>query len=112
MSGLKRPCVDCGELTDTGPYCTEHRPAVEDTRPSASRRGYDYQWQKLSKRARAAQPFCTVCNTTEDLTVDHTPEAWRRVEAGKPIRFQDVVVLCRAHNSEAGAARGEASRPE
>ena len=111
MSGLRRPCLTCGELADPGSaYCPEHRPVKRDERPTASARGYDAAWQRLSEKARKAQPFCSVCNTTEDLTVDHTPAAWRRKAAGKPIRLQDVDVLCRVHNSSAGAARGARSR--
>lgn len=111
MSPLMKPCLECGELSP-GPRCPEHTPTREDTRPNSGRRGYDYQWQKLSERARKAQPFCSRCNTTEDLTTDHTPEAWKRKAAGKPIRLQDIEVLCRSCNSSAGAARGERARDQ
>lgn len=111
MSSLLRPCLDCGELTDQ-PRCPEHRPTRTEHKSSASRRGYDYRWQQLSARARALQPFCDQCGTTEDLTVDHTPEAWKRKAAGKPIRLADIRVLCRSCNSSAGAARGEHARTE
>lgn len=106
---LLKPCLDCGELSDQA-RCPEHRPAPVQAKAPTAARGYDYAWQKLSERARKLQPFCTRCNTREDLTTDHTPEAWARKAKGLPIRLQDVVVLCRPCNSAAGAARGERAR--
>lgn len=95
-------CLDCGEPSD-GPRCPEH---TIDTKTHASARGYDATWTKLSKRARRLQPFCSDCGSTEDLQTDHTPEAWARKAAGKPIRLTDVQVLCGPCNRAAGAARG------
>ncbi len=97
-----RPCLDCGEPSD-GPRCTEH---TTDTKPSAAQRGYDHRWNMLSKRARRLQPFCSDCGSTENLQLDHSPEAWARKAAGKPIRLTDVRVLCGPCNRAAGAARG------
>lgn len=102
-------CATCGELTE-GTYCEDHRP--KDTRGKNRRdSGYDAAWDRLSARARRLQPFCSVpgCTST-DLTVDHSPEAWERKAQGKPIRLCDVEVLCRSHNSIAGAARGQRAR--
>ena len=53
------PCLDCGEPT-TGPRCPEH---TVDPKASATDRGYDGAWTKLSRRARRLQPFCTDCGT-------------------------------------------------
>ena len=97
-----RPCLDCG-APSTGPRCDVH---TVDTKPDATTRGYDAAWTRLSKRARRLQPFCTDCGSTEDLQADHTPEAWQRKAAGKPIRLQDIQVLCGPCNRTAGAARG------
>jgi 5-methylcytosine-specific restriction enzyme A len=60
----------------------------------------------LSRRARRLQPFCTDCGSTEDLQTDHTPEAWKRKAAGKPLRLADVEVVCGPCNRARGAARG------
>lgn len=95
-------CLDCGTPSD-GPRCPLH---TTDTKPPAAQRGYDHQWNELSRRARRLQPFCTDCGATEDLQTDHTPEAWARKAAGKPIRLTDVQVLCGPCNRAAGAARG------
>lgn len=100
---LKRPCLKCGEPTH-GSWCPEHKP-----QPSKSRRerGYEGQWRKLSARARRIQPWCSDCDATTDLTADHTPEAWRRHDAGLPIRLEDVDVVCRPCNSRRGHIRGD-----
>lgn len=100
-----RPCLDCGEPAD-GPRCPEH---TVDTKPVAAARGYDHAWNVLSKRARKLQPFCSDCGATEDLQCDHTPEAWARKAAGKPIRLKDVDVVCGPCNVARGAARGQSA---
>lgn len=99
-----RPCLTCGEPS-TGPRCAEHT----DSKPTAHARGYDAAWSRLSKRARRLQPFCTDCGATEDLQADHTPEAWARKAAGKPIRLSDIRVRCGPCNRAAGAARGRSA---
>lgn len=108
---LLKPCADCGELSDQA-QCPDHRPVRTDARPkNAKDRGYDSAWDRLSRQARRRQPFCSVpgCTST-DLTTDHTPEAWERKSRGLPIRLRDIRVLCRSHNSQAGAARGPQTR--
>ncbi len=99
---------DCGQLAD-GTYCETHTyrkppPAVTNY-PTAD--GYDYRWRKLSERARKLQPFCSDCGTRDDLTADHSPEAWARKEAGKTIRLKDIDVVCRTCNIKRGNVRGE-----
>lgn len=104
MSSPRRPCLKCGEPVH-GSWCPQHKP-----QPSKSRRdrGYEGSWRKVSARARRTQPWCSDCNTTKDLTADHTPEAWRRHEQGLPIRLEDVDVVCRGCNSRRGHIRGDA----
>lgn len=92
-----RPCLECGELSPWS-RCAEHARSREA-------RGYDDRWQRLSRKVRQLQPFCSDCGSTEDLTADHTPEAWRRKARGLPIRLKDIAVVCRSCNSKRGAAR-------
>jgi len=100
-----KPCMTCGEPSD-GTHCDEHRPGPwHHHQASASARGYDNAWNKLSKQARRLQPFCTLCGATDNLTADHLPEAWRRKAAGKRIRLCDVRVLCGPCNLDAGSSR-------
>lgn len=103
---MMTPCLDCGEPSD-GPRCPEHRAMDQrqKERPTHTQRGYDAAWERLSRKARRLQRFCTDCGTTEDLTVDHSAEAWRRRAQRLPIRLRDVQVLCRTCNSKKGAAR-------
>lgn len=97
-----RPCIVCGTPAPSS-RCDEH--ALPDRRGSASRRGYDKRWRALSTRARRLQPFCSDCGAVEDLTVDHSEEAWQRHEAGLAVRLEDVEVVCRGCNSRRGQAR-------
>jgi hypothetical protein len=111
---LMRPCMDCGELTDLGPRCDACRPvasrARERARTSRDRgtfweRGYDFRWTYLSRRARRLQPRCSDCGSSEDLTGHHTAEAWRRRDAGLPIRLSDIDALCRDCSARTGDPR-------
>ncbi len=97
-----RPCLICGQPA-ARPRCPEH---TVDTKPTAHARGYDAAWQRLSKRARRLQPFCTDCGSTEDLQCDHTPEAWARKSASKTLRLADIAVVCGDCNRSRSAARG------
>ncbi len=110
VTGLSRPCLDCG-IPVAATRCTDCSLLLKAERPfpsgkrlskaSASARGYDYKWQRLSKQARALQPWCSDCGTDEDLTADHL--VW-------PARsLVDVEVVCRPCNSFRGplAQRGQ-----
>jgi len=88
-----RPCLDCGE-----PTALTRRP---------EHRGYDAEWDRLSRRARRLQPWRSDCGSTEDLQADHLPSAWERRAQRKPLRLKDIEVVC----GECNRARGS-SRPE
>jgi 5-methylcytosine-specific restriction enzyme A len=96
-----KPCLACGELSDRN-RCPNHRP--KDNRDRRAR-GYDWQWDELSRRARRLQPFCSDCGATEDLQADHLPRAWKRKAEGKAIRLADVDVVCGRCNRRRGSAR-------
>jgi 5-methylcytosine-specific restriction enzyme A len=98
------PCLTCGEPC-AGPRCPQH---TTDPKPGARARGYGAQWDRLSKRARRMQPWCSTCGATEGLQADHSVMAWHRVAMGLPVRLEDVDVLCGPWNRARGAARGHA----
>ncbi|GAA2184691.1 hypothetical protein GCM10009785_33620 [Brooklawnia cerclae] len=101
-----KPCLTCGALTE-GARCQLH---TDTSRPSRAR-GYDTRWDKLSRRARQLQPWCTDCGRTDDLQLDHLPGAWERVAAHLPLRLgADVEVVCGPCNRARGAARGDQPR--
>ena len=102
------PCIECGQPTD-GPRCDEHQPRAT-AKPGSGKRGYDWTWQQLSTRARRLQPWCSDCFATDDLTTDHTEDAWKRKAAGKVIRLTDVDVVCRSCNAKRGRARPTGER--
>ena len=100
------PCLGCGEPTEgtrCGPCAYKREQDAE--RPTREQRGYDRRWRRLSERARRLQRFCSDCGATDDLTTDHSPEAWRRRSRGLAIRLQDVDVVCVACNNRRGRAR-------
>ena len=110
---MMRPCADCGEPTEQS-RCEEHRLEQQRKQPPPKltyrQRGYDSAWDRLSRRARRIQPWCTDCGTTEDLTADHLPSAWQRKQQGLAVRLEDVDVTCRSCNTKRGPARGPQSR--
>jgi hypothetical protein len=109
-AAMLKPCLDCGQPTD-GNRCDEHRVDNTTFKSSASVRGYDRTWRKLSERARRRQRFCEDCGTTEDLQADHSPQAWTRKAQGLPIRLQDISVVCGPCNRRRGAARTRRDNP-
>lgn len=118
VSTLRSACAQCGavyERESSGSRCPECRPTRERTarrivsesrRGTAKSRGYDAAWDRLSKRARRRQPFCSDCGREDHLTTDHSPGAWERRDQGKPVRLEDVDVVCQWCNADRGAARG------
>ena len=58
-------------------------------------------WKRLAAAAKAAQPWCSICKATDDLTVDHL-----RYPA---VTLADVRVACRSCNGRDGALRGQAN---
>ncbi|WP_347955445.1 hypothetical protein [Gordonia aichiensis] len=114
---IPKPCLTCGEPTNAGrcPDCHLNDRRTRDnqrTRDNTTTRGYDTTWRKLSERARRLQPWCTDCGAVDDLTADHSPEAWHRKHNGKPIRLQDIDVVCRRCNARRGRAKPAADQPD
>lgn len=109
----QRPCLTCGELSPNS-YCDDHAYRRDNSkrRPyTAHQMGYGYRWQQLSKQARQKQPFCLDCGSTYRLTADHTDRAWQRVIERKPIRLQDIDVVCEQCNIKRGKKRPDALNP-
>lgn len=100
---ILRPCLKCG-LPSPETYCPDHTPTPTRTDTS------EWQWMKLSRKARRLQPFCLICGDTSDLQLDHSPRAWARKRAGLPIRLLDCQVLCRTCNVEAGSSKPGSAR--
>lgn len=108
--GPLKPCLICGEPSPNS-RCEEHRIKDKRKRPSATQRGYDYKWQKLSTKARQMQPWCTDCGATQKLTVDHSKAAWDKAQSGQTLTLKDfgtglLFVRCVKCNKAAGDARG------
>lgn len=103
---MLRPCLDCGTPTEAGSRCAECAPAARvDRRRGRKRERRSSAWDRLSKRARRAQPWCSECGSTDDLTADHVVP----LADGGPMLPgpAGVAVLCRSCN----ARKGSGGRP-
>lgn len=66
-----KPCLDCGVPTrNPGGRCRPHE-LEHQRRRNQKRTQYQGTWPATSRRARRAQPWCSICGTTQDLTLDH-----------------------------------------
>lgn len=71
----RKPCKHqgCPKLTDSF-NCEEHQ-ALHPSRPSASSRGYNSKWQRVSKSYLRKHPLCVMCRADGKLVtatvVDH-----------------------------------------
>lgn len=103
---MTKSCLRCGAPSPSS-YCPEHTPKTWNHREGSSRsRGYSTSWDKLSRRARRLQPFCTDCGATDDLQLDHTPRTWELIDAGKTPRLKDTGgVVCGPCNRRRGSGR-------
>lgn len=90
----------CGNLTENR-RCPEHAREFERARGSRSARGYTAEWYKVAKAAIAAQPWCSRCGATSDLTGDHIIP----MSAGGTSTPDNCRVLCRGCNTAAMNAR-------
>lgn len=109
--GLLRPCLTCGEPSPES-RCPDHAYAHARTREreTPEQRGYDSAWRRLSRRARSRQNFCTRCQSTRNLSVDHLPSAWWKKEHRLPITLRDVQVVCAKCQAELGSSRPGSDR--
>ncbi|MEL4358386.1 MULTISPECIES: hypothetical protein [unclassified Luteococcus] len=107
MATTLKACAECGEVSETS-RCPEHQ--VRDTRRAHRTDTTKHWWIQLSRRARRAQPFCTMCGSRERLTLDHSPRAWLRIGMNLPVRLVDVTVLCNDCNNEIGSSKAGSKR--
>lgn len=103
---MSKPCLVCG-VPSPASHCDEHTPKPWNHREGSSRsRGYSASWDRLSRRARRLQPFCSDCGATDDLQLDHIARTWERLEAGKTVRLKDTGgVVCGPCNRRRGSGR-------
>lgn len=66
-----RPCLQCGRLTNGPGVRCPNCERIRQRNRNRRRLQYAGTWKTRSQQARAAQPWCTRCHTTTDLTLDH-----------------------------------------
>jgi len=92
-----KPCLDCGRLTSRS-RCTIHQRGKQQAKDAKRPTRRTHTEQQRRRQQVAAQPWCTVCGSTEDLTAEHVvPVAAGGSEDGP------LVTLCRRCNSSRGA---------
>lgn len=94
-----RVCMGCGVPTPSTrcPDCTSEVNQRRG-RGGASARGYGRRWERTAAGVKRRQPFCSVCGTTERLSVDHIV-AKANGGTDDPTNLQ---TLCVTHNSAKG----------
>jgi 5-methylcytosine-specific restriction protein A len=83
-------------------HCNTHHPGrcprLEQRRGSSTQRGYDSRWRRLAADAIHRHPYCTICDSTVDLTADHIVP----LSQGGTNTMSNIRVLCRSCNSRKG----------
>lgn len=79
-TALGLPMCEYGALT-TATRCPRHEAVWQARRNAdpARRARYGGSWNAESRAVRKAQPWCSSCGATTDLTVDHGPQGERTV---------------------------------
>ncbi|RSO03580.1 HNH endonuclease [Streptomyces sp. WAC 06783] len=100
----RTPCSQpgCSELTNGG-ACPEHKRQREQQRGSASKRGYDVDWQRKRKAYLYANSWCVLCSRAANVA-DHWPLSRKQLEERhepNPDAPKHLRPLCKScHNSE------------
>ena len=74
MSSPLKPCLtaECNVRHRlAGAYCTACNRQRQQARNETRKPLYGGKWRALSRQARKAQPWCSICGATTDLTLDH-----------------------------------------
>lgn len=102
----KKPCPysGCPNLTDGG-KCEEHRRKIEreyeKERGSASERGYDATWHKVSEMHLNEFPLCAECEKQSRATAaTMTHHIKRIVDGGDKLAWDNLESLCEACHNE------------
>ena len=100
---------NCPEFVQGSTRCEEHTVIRPDNRASASERGYDGKWAKVSRDYRKRHPFCMVVGCSRPSTdVDHIDNLGPLGPRGyDESNFQ---ALCHQHHSAKTAATTHAAR--
>jgi hypothetical protein len=91
-----RPCLDCGALSPATRCPAHQRQRQQQRNASPARDIYRGDWPAYSRQRREAQPWCSLCGSLSDLTVDHTT---------------DMVVCRHCHRTERHGGVGRRSGP-
>lgn len=98
----KHPCnhIGCKEITPTR-FCQEHESLMEKKyekgRGSASERGYDSNWHKVSAMHLREFPLCAECEKQGRIIAATLTHHIRRiVDGGDKLAWENLMSLCEA----------------
>lgn len=107
---MLKPCLVCGEPSDSI-RCDEHRrEAVRSRSSTRARKTNGTRWKRFSARLRAMSPFCEFCGSGDYLTVDHVLPYSERPDLEYTV--ENCRILCRSCNSSRGNRVTDAERAE
>ena len=122
MGTLRKRCktVGCPNLhRNASGYCDEctakyraSHPRTDDNRPSATQRGYGWEWRKFAKDFLRLHPTCEICGAPatcvdhKDMTADMMLDAYGVFDYD-PAHYQ---ALCYSCNARKGAREDKAMR--
>ena len=103
----KKPCARsrCSNLTH-GKYCEEqkglHKVSIrynrkKDTRPTSTKRGYDYSWRKIRGIVLKDKPLCWFCGRVYATEVHQVPDY---VSGTCHWNYQLIPACKKCHNRE------------
>lgn len=93
-----KPCISCGEPSIES-RCDEHK---IERKPQPWTIRDTNRWQRLSRRLRRMQPWCSSCGAEDGLSVDHiVPLA----HGGDPFDVTNLQILCQSCNSTKATKR-------
>lgn len=101
-----RPCrkPGCpGLTTDPSGYCPAHKKEstpTESTRPSSTARGYNYRWQKASKRFLREHPLCVECEKHGRVEVATEVHHINPLTKGGSNNPENLMALCKSCHSK------------
>lgn len=94
-----RACIRCDDLVPIRDYEAHRQRHVDESRPSARRRGYDAAWERIRAEHLELEPWCRVHLAAGELIrateVDHILA--RR--HGGPDDHSNLRSLCKSHHS-------------
>ena len=100
-----RPCLDCGTAAK-GTRCPTHQAKVQHAKDARRPTRRSHHETQRRRQQVQAQPWCSDCGTTTNLTAEHVVPVAQAVARGVPVEEAEagpLTTLCVPCNSKRGA---------